>query len=563
MEATRFLDPSDPETGYLSNFHAAAFALDGHPWPTVEHYFQAQKFVGTSWADAIRLAETARAAKELGQSTAPQLRPDWEEIKQRVMLKALVAKFVQNPDLARRLIENYRSRLVEASPTDIYWGEGLEGQGSNHLGLLLMAVREELPEADHQNMLAHGDAASLHDRCESAAWELLQNPEFAHHTSVTPRFSINVFTSPFYGQSGHQLAERLQPLLGKPLAWVTPWRRYESIQAGPPDGWRLHWREPTKQGATLVFRDDCTLQLARWRMHSVAMDEADTRSAPPGEARAKDASAKLENTLWHTPWQVEAVWSLPGPDWDEMTRSNYPPVAEALALELERRNRLTRRVEKRYLMIYAKPDEGFAPHATQDDTLHGWPEASPYGTRWKLLACTEARGAMPRLQAEFIRLWKYWGAVLPIDDVANRRAGSFHEAPLGIAGWFLTYSFGRNPRGEYMEIESDHRMCGPDNYRIYADGSREEMPTYMDEALHQQAVEQGMGVTAPAISQPDLASGLRSRIFKRFLGLAVIAIGLVLLFELLGMEHIHYPMAFFALVMIVLGSLVIWRPDEM
>ncbi len=43
----RFHDPRDPETGFLSNFHRAGFTLDGAEWPTVEYYYQAQKFAGT------------------------------------------------------------------------------------------------------------------------------------------------------------------------------------------------------------------------------------------------------------------------------------------------------------------------------------------------------------------------------------------------------------------------------------------------------------------------------------------------------------------------------------
>jgi ribA/ribD-fused uncharacterized protein len=560
MEATRFFDPRDPETGFLSNFYTAAFTLDSLAWPTVEHYFQAQKFVGTPWANAIRHAATPRQAKEMGRSTDHPIRPDWETVRERVMLHALVAKFVQNPELALRLLTT-RYRLVEASPDDAWWGEGADGTGENRLGRLLMAIREALPEADHQNMLEHGDAGFLQGLCEDAAWKRVCDLNFNHNT-WHPRLSVNVLTSPFYGQSARQLAQKLQPLLGKPLTSMMPWPSGEGT-GGRPEGWTLHWEAVTAPDSASLhpgytLRDAVTHRLARWPLYSVAIENA---------LIARMAQSETQNpfttTPLHTPWQIEAVWHLPGPDHDELLDYHYPPVAEALALELRRSHRLTQRIETRYLFIYAKPDEGFEPHAAGDDTLHGWPDSSPYGTPWRLLTCTEARGALPRIQAEFTRLWEYWGVDLPIDDVVNRRAGNFDDTPLGDAAWHLSYRFGSNVRGEYVEIESDHRKCGPDSYRIYADGSRESMPTYMDEALRQQAVKQGMGVNEPAISPPDLAPGLRGRIFKRVLGLAVAAIGLVLLFELSDMDHIHYPMAFFALVMIVLGSLVIWRQDEL
>ena len=41
--------------------------------------------------------------------------------------------------------------LVEASPHDFFWGRGVDGSGFNHLGMLLMSVREEqLREEQHR-----------------------------------------------------------------------------------------------------------------------------------------------------------------------------------------------------------------------------------------------------------------------------------------------------------------------------------------------------------------------------------------------------------------------------
>ena len=55
----------------FSNFSPHGIALDGVYWPTVEHYFQAQKFAGAAHADAIRRAATPKQAKTLGR------RRDW------------------------------------------------------------------------------------------------------------------------------------------------------------------------------------------------------------------------------------------------------------------------------------------------------------------------------------------------------------------------------------------------------------------------------------------------------------------------------------------------------
>lgn len=139
-----FLDPRDEHTGYLSNFYHAEMPLAGAVWPTVEHYYQAMKFDNPLYREQIHQAPTARAAKQLGQTREQPLRPDWEECKRRIMLEALVSKFmVGDPDLRRRLLATGNALLVEANAHDNYWGMG-DGKGQNQLGRLLMAVRAVL-----------------------------------------------------------------------------------------------------------------------------------------------------------------------------------------------------------------------------------------------------------------------------------------------------------------------------------------------------------------------------------------------------------------------------------
>lgn len=60
--------------GCLSNFSAHGFTLDGHWWPTSEHYFQAQKLVGTFYADHIRQVKTPKDAARLGRQRTQPLR---------------------------------------------------------------------------------------------------------------------------------------------------------------------------------------------------------------------------------------------------------------------------------------------------------------------------------------------------------------------------------------------------------------------------------------------------------------------------------------------------------
>ena len=75
--------------GYLTNFSRHGFYLDGRYWPTVEHYFQAQKFSGTEYEERVRKATTPREAKRLGNDRSRPLRSDWGQVKNDVMKRAI------------------------------------------------------------------------------------------------------------------------------------------------------------------------------------------------------------------------------------------------------------------------------------------------------------------------------------------------------------------------------------------------------------------------------------------------------------------------------------------
>ncbi|MFH1748544.1 MAG: NADAR family protein [Planctomycetota bacterium] len=145
--------------GFLSNFHEAAIEIDGERWPTVEHYYQAQKSHDPDYRKAVCQARTPGQAKRLGDvrigsqrqatcswfRTHPEtLRPDWDEVKLAVMESAVEAKFRQNEDLARALLATGDALLVEDSRRDNFWGAGRKGAGQNWLGRVLMDVRERL-----------------------------------------------------------------------------------------------------------------------------------------------------------------------------------------------------------------------------------------------------------------------------------------------------------------------------------------------------------------------------------------------------------------------------------
>jgi ribA/ribD-fused uncharacterized protein len=139
----------------LSNFSPHGFQLDGGYWPTVEHYFQAQKFPShQAYQERIRLARSPKDAKALGRSRKVPLRPDWEEVKDEVMRQALRAKFLAHPRLAAMLLGTQGRQLIENAPSDYYWGCGSTGTGKNRLGSLLMELRAALRVEAERNSTA-------------------------------------------------------------------------------------------------------------------------------------------------------------------------------------------------------------------------------------------------------------------------------------------------------------------------------------------------------------------------------------------------------------------------
>ena len=90
-----------------------------------------------------QIASPIDAALE-GRNRQNPLRPDWEEIKDKVMLQALRMKFSQHPEIAKELLSTGDAIIIEHTQNDAYWADGGDGSGKNKLGLLLMQVREEL-----------------------------------------------------------------------------------------------------------------------------------------------------------------------------------------------------------------------------------------------------------------------------------------------------------------------------------------------------------------------------------------------------------------------------------
>jgi hypothetical protein len=143
-----FYKVADPY-GCFSNFSQHDVCLQGRHWPTVEHYYQAQKFVGTEDVGVIsqiHTAHTPEQAAALGRDRCRQVRCDWEYVKCAIMREAVFTKFLVHRDIQAILLATQEAIIVEDSPTDYYWGCGQDRTGQNQLGRILMSVRQEIRE---------------------------------------------------------------------------------------------------------------------------------------------------------------------------------------------------------------------------------------------------------------------------------------------------------------------------------------------------------------------------------------------------------------------------------
>ncbi|MFA6066535.1 MAG: NADAR family protein [Candidatus Babeliaceae bacterium] len=115
-------------------------------WPTTEHYYQAQKFINyPAIQEEIRKLPSARDAFNKARDYKKFVRSDWQSVNLGIMHTAIKDKFTRYPQLKKILLDTQNRVLVEnAGPHDNFFGAGADGRGENHLGIILMSIREEL-----------------------------------------------------------------------------------------------------------------------------------------------------------------------------------------------------------------------------------------------------------------------------------------------------------------------------------------------------------------------------------------------------------------------------------
>jgi ribA/ribD-fused uncharacterized protein len=137
---------------FLSNFYPSIIEHQGIKYPTVESFYVAMKvndqqlingqyYTIGDFREMIAKIESPGLAKKIGRKV--KLRSDWETYKFHIMNLAVREKF-KDSKLAKMLIDTGEQELIEVNWwNDVVWGV-CNGKGENHLGKILMCVRDEL-----------------------------------------------------------------------------------------------------------------------------------------------------------------------------------------------------------------------------------------------------------------------------------------------------------------------------------------------------------------------------------------------------------------------------------
>lgn len=144
--------------GFLSNWYKSEFTVDGVKFINSEQWMMYQKaktFGDDEIAQKILASTSPSEIKGLGRKVRNYNDTIWNGVRQIVVYEGLKAKFEQNPDLAKQLLDTGDDILVECNPYDNIWAIHMsendprvqdisQWQGQNLLGFTLMLVRTYL-----------------------------------------------------------------------------------------------------------------------------------------------------------------------------------------------------------------------------------------------------------------------------------------------------------------------------------------------------------------------------------------------------------------------------------
>lgn len=135
------IGPFQGKYRFLSNFYPCKILVYDQVFYSVETAYQASKTFDINVRE--HMAEmTPSEAKAYGRTL--NLPDNWEDQKLMIMEELVRRKFYSDRNLAQQLIDTGSEELVEINTWgDCFWSE-YQGSGLNHLGKILMKIREEV-----------------------------------------------------------------------------------------------------------------------------------------------------------------------------------------------------------------------------------------------------------------------------------------------------------------------------------------------------------------------------------------------------------------------------------
>lgn len=142
----------------FSQWYLSDFQVNGVLYNCAEQYMMAEKarlFKDYESLEEILSATEQARIKALGREIKHFNEEDWNREKYNIVKSGNLAKFSQDNDLRKFLLETGNKIIVEASPYDCVWGIGMKcddnpienpeiWRGDNLLGFVLMEVRDLL-----------------------------------------------------------------------------------------------------------------------------------------------------------------------------------------------------------------------------------------------------------------------------------------------------------------------------------------------------------------------------------------------------------------------------------
>lgn len=134
---------------FLSNFHICPILYDGRIYGSTEAAYMSGK--SNDPEDKIMFQQIVEPKEAKIKGRLVTLRPDWEEVKDKVMYDVNVFKYTFHPDLKARLLGTGDKYLEESNWwKDDYWGT-VDGKGENKLGRVLMLIRDQIRFLDYKS----------------------------------------------------------------------------------------------------------------------------------------------------------------------------------------------------------------------------------------------------------------------------------------------------------------------------------------------------------------------------------------------------------------------------